>query len=175
VTPKRLAALALVLALVGAGAVALVLTRGESRTLEQLGRAQRAGSRARELSADVADNLERLASNLRAGAELGTKSERIHDLTSRQRFSLEELIRLLRAQLEAIDRSASLVERTRRSSASLAEISETQARLIRRAVRALRRLRATAAEAGAISADVAVKAVYGARLAEDSQRAFSRP
>lgn len=164
-----------VAATLAAGAVALALRSGPPEALGDLERAQQAGETARSRSADITDNLDRISANLRAGAGLGSKSAAIRALTERQRDSLTALVGLLRSQLGAIESSARIVGQTQTSTTNLARLSERQAEMVRRAVTALQRLRDLAAEAGALSADLARLAVYGARLAEDSQEAFSDP
>jgi hypothetical protein len=80
----------------------------------------------------------------------------------------------LEDQLDELRRTAGAIVDTSRSSQRVANLSQAQAAQIRAAVAALRRMKAYAAAASASSADLVRRAVYGARLAEDSQRSFSR-
>ena len=161
-----------VLALVAGGA--WWAARSGEDDLADLERAERSGERAQSSGDVIADNLDRLAENLEAGSRLAGQSEQIGSLTERQQRSLEDLSALLEEQLAELRRTAGAIGQTSRSSQRVAELSEAQAAQVRAAVGALRRMKAYAAEAGASSADLARKAVYGARLAEDSERSFSR-
>ncbi|MGH2734766.1 MAG: hypothetical protein ACRDKZ_04230 [Actinomycetota bacterium] len=164
-----IAAVVVVGALV-AGAVAL-----RPEPPEDLERLERAGDRAGESSEDIAVNLQELADNLDQAAGLTETSGEISELTHRQQRSLEDVAALLRDQLDHLDRSARILEESRSSAAQLLEIGARQRRLVADAVKALHRLESFARRAGAVSADVATSARYGARLAEDSQRSFGRP
>ena len=157
------------------GTRSFYLSRQEQDALQELGRAQEASGRARAASSEIAANLERIADNISAAEDLDSKSSEIRELTGKQRESLSELLAIMRSQLAAIDRSAELVEGTERASKTLAGLGRRQAALIRAAVDALMRLREFARDAGTISGYLARQAIYGARLAEDSEEAFSEP
>jgi methyl-accepting chemotaxis protein len=172
--PRPAIAAGLALALL-AGAGAFLLSRPEPEALQEFGRAQEASGRARSASSEIAANLQRIADNISAAEDLDSKSSEIRELTEKQRGSLSELLEIMRSQLEAIDRSAELVEGTERASKTLALLGRRQAELIREAVDALMRLRGFARDAGTISGYLARQAIYGARLAEDSEEAFSEP
>ena len=160
--------------LVAVVAGVLWAARGGEDDLADLERAERSGRRAQSSGDVIADNLDRLAENLEAGSRLAGQSEQIGRLTRRQQRSLENLTSLLEDQLAELRRTAGAIGGTSRSSERVARLSEAQAAQVKAAVAALRRLRTFAAEASASSADLARQAVYGARLAEDSQRSFSR-
>ena len=169
---RRWIALGATLALLAGGA--WWVARSGEDDLADLERAERSGERAQSSGDVIADNLDRLAENLEAGTRLADQSERIGSLTRRQQRSLEDLSSLLEGQLDELRRTAGAIGDTSRSSQRVANLSQAQAAQIRAAVAALRRMKAYAAEATASSADLARRAVYGARLAEDSQRSFSR-
>ncbi|MGH2755513.1 MAG: hypothetical protein ACRDLB_13930 [Actinomycetota bacterium] len=141
--------------------------------VSDLERAQEESEKARSNSERITERLRAIAENLAEGEDLSGQSDSIGRLTERQRESLEELVGILEGQLDALERSAGSLAGTQTSTDTVADLSETQARLLRRAVASLRRLEAAAKRASAFSADVATRARYAARLAEDSQESFS--
>ena len=169
--------------LVGAGvAVAactvvgtFILVAGEPAPLRDLERAEEAGTAAERATRDLSENLDRIASNLAAGAQLSEQGAEIEQLTQRQRRSLVELADLLRGQLPSLRATTAELRATRQSSAQVAELGARQTELVERAVTALKQVRALARSAGTTSAELARQSVDGARLAEDAQRAFSEP
>lgn len=162
------------LLLAGGGAL-LVLGGDKPAPLRQLDEAQRSGDAAQDATERLTDNLERIADNLAAGSDLSAQGAEIQELTTEQRRSVEELAALLRAQLHSLDETVGSLKGTKRSSAAVAELGERQAAVVARAVAALRRLEELAGSAVASTGRVARQALYGARLAEDSQRSFSEP
>ena len=158
-------------------AVAAPFVFGGEEPLEQLNeleRAQRAGEKASTRSDEIRQSLEDIAANLKAGSELSSRGDKIEDLTSRQQDSLRELVDVLKAQLEVLDRSSALVGETTESTTSLAELSSEQSAALKKAVGVLRDIEGFAATAGTRSANLARQALYGARLAEDSADSFNR-
>ena len=125
-----------------------------------------------ERSATITANLERIAENLAEGATLTGDTEEIRSLTEKQRDSLKRLAALLEEQLEALAASTGALEGTQETTSDLARLSKKQARILKRTVEALEELRDHAASAATASANVDTAARYGARLAEDSQKAF---
>ncbi|MFP5298873.1 MAG: hypothetical protein ACLGHL_07810, partial [Actinomycetota bacterium] len=103
------------------------------RAVEQLAEAQRAASRAEEGSRAIAENLEAIAENLGRGSELRARSDQIHDLTTRQRRSLENLVKVLERQLSVLKATDEALTRTQRSAGEVAELSDRQAALVARA------------------------------------------
>ena len=169
-------AVAAAAAVLGGGATAaLVLRSDRPAALDQLDRAARAGDEAQEATNRLTDNLDRIAANLKAGAGLSSQSDEIEDLTRDQRRSLTKLAALLRSQLASLRQTERSLRGTSKSSAGVAALGERQTRVIARALAALRRVKGYARTAGAASGRIARLAVYGARLAEDSQKAFSGP
>ena len=170
--PRLVAGLVIAALAVGGGALAIAARRAPGEDLERLEHAQ---SDARGRSAGIAANLERIAANLAEARGLTEKSDEIHGLTVRQQRSLERLASLLRRQLAQLERSAQTLETTRGSAGELLRISDRQARAVAEAVAALRELEVFARHAGEVSDEVAVRARYGARLAEDSEKSFRGP
>jgi hypothetical protein len=162
------------------GAVMLViaalflLVRRSEPALEDIQRATERGEVAASRSERIEKSLEEIARNLRSGSELTERSDEIEELTTEQRRSLETLVDLLQAQLDTIERGSEFVEETEESTETLLRLSGEQAEKLEESVFVLRDLRDFARLAGARSADLARSALYGARLAEDSQRAFER-
>jgi methyl-accepting chemotaxis protein len=140
--------------------------------LEDLERAQEKGEEAASSSDRIRKSLEEIAENLREGSGISGKGDRIEELTAEQRRSLQDLVAVLETQLGVLDRSSGLVGETTESTTSLAEISERQAQNLEEAIAVLRDIEDLAAEASASSADMSRQALYGARLAEDSEDAF---
>lgn len=170
--PKVLIAIGALLAAATA-AVMLLQDTEEPKPIRQLGRAQKSGAAAGEAGARIAKNLEAIARHLQAGRTLSSDSDEIHHLTARQRKSLADLVEILGAQLEALQRSRSSLRGSTEAASGIAELSARQARLIEASLRSLRRLRAYVADSTRASARFAELAHYGARLAEDSRRRFS--
>ena len=168
----RLLAAVAVVALAAGLAFFLLKDAGKPEAISDLERAQEESAEAQSNSDRIASRLEELAENLAAGEDLTSQTDRIGELTQRQRESLEELVGILEGQLEALKRSSGSLEGTESSTETLADLSEAQARLLRRAVASLRRLEAAARRASGFSADVTTQARYAARLAEDSQESF---
>jgi hypothetical protein len=141
--------------------------------VSDLQRAQEAGARAGSAGERIVANLERIEENLQAGAGISEKSDEIHDLTTRQRRSLENLVGLLREQLDTLEKTKRSLERTRDTAASVGRLGAKQLAILRRTLGSLERLRGNVVFATRTSGELARLAVYGARLAEDSQRRFS--
>jgi methyl-accepting chemotaxis protein len=168
----RLLAVAGVVALAAALAFFLLRDADKPEAISDLERAKEESAEAQSNSDRITARLEDLAENLSAGEDLSGQTDQIGELTQRQRESLEELVRILEGQLEALKRSSGSLEGTESSTETLADLSQAQARLLREAVASLRRLEAAARRASAFSTDVATEARYAARLAEDSQESF---
>lgn len=166
-------------AIVVAVAVAAVIVASSGDegpgALDDLERASRAGEEAQGSSQEIAENLERIAANLRAGSDLPEQSDEIRDLTAKQRRSLRQLAEILRAQLDALRRTSRSVAGTRSEVAGVTRLSRRQEALLDDALSALESLESFAQEASALSQRFAHRARYGARLAEDSRDAFSGP
>jgi hypothetical protein len=96
-------------------------------------------------------------------------------LTEKQVASLDEVGRLLRKQIAELETTLSELRGTRTTAASIAGLSQEQSQILARTIDTLRRLRVMARLSSATSADLAVVARYGARLAEDSSQAFATP
>jgi hypothetical protein len=176
-TPARKRAVFIGGAVIVAGALAFVGWRAFSNPppeVHQLERAQKQGERAQSASARITENLNEIAENLKKGAELGSQSHKINALTEAQQRSLAGLVGLLKRQLSSVSKTTSSLAGTKQSAAEVARISRAQADVINRAVASLRRLRDYAATAGDASAKLTRLAVYGARLAHQSQKDFSR-
>jgi hypothetical protein len=170
-TPRPL--LALIALVVVAAIAGPLLSDGASfEGLEDLERAQESGEVAADRSDRIRKSLEEIAENLEEGAGLSSSGDRIEELTTEQRRSLRELVSVLETQLGVLDRSSGLVSETTESTESLADISEAQAETLQDTIVVLRDIEDLAAEASASSADFARQAIYGARLAEDSEEAF---
>lgn len=166
---KRIVIAATAALIAGTG---IFLTFGGPEPPRDLGRLTDASEVAGDQSAKITANLERIAENLAEGASLPGDTEEIHSLTEKQRDSLKRLAALLEDQLEALAGSTSALEDTQETTNDLAELSKEQVRILRRTVAALEELRDHAARGAAASAKVDTAARYGARLAEDSQKAF---
>jgi len=168
----RLLAAAAAVGLAAGLAFFLLKDADKPEAISDLERAQEESAEAQSNSDRITARLEELAENLSAGEDLSSQTDRIGELTQRQRESLEDLVGILEGQLEALKRSSGSLEETGSSTETLADLSQEQARLLRQAVGSLRRLEAAARRSSAFSADVATQARYAARLAEDSQRSF---
>lgn len=153
---------------------AFIGLRGEDepQALDDLQRAQRAGEAAGSASERIVANLERIEANLRSGAGVSDKSGTIRDLTERQRRSLEQLVGLLRDQLETLRRTKRSLENTQRSAANVGRLGAEQLAILRRTLDALRSLEEDVEFATRTSGELSRLALYGARLAEDSQKRF---
>jgi hypothetical protein len=174
--PRKAVVAGSIAALVAVTAVAVALARSSPpRALDDLERAERAGQSAQEQSARIIASLRDIARNLEAGTKLSEQSDEIHALTDRQRRSLEDLIAVLRDQLESLGQARQTLEGTGRAASGVARLGARQAALVERGVDALRRIKEFARGSTAISARLARRALYGARLAEDSRRRFSEP
>jgi hypothetical protein len=167
-----LVALGLVVAAGAALAVESLTDDDRPAALRQLERAQEAGEGTQEQSQRVLENLESIIENLEQGADLPQQSDEIHDLTVKQQESLEDLADVLCAQLEALKRTKAALQGARRSVGGVTRLGERQEDLVQDAVVALRRLTGFARTASGMSLTFARNAVYGARLAEDSEKAF---
>jgi hypothetical protein len=159
-------------ALIGAAAAIGLTQVDESEPVRDLERVQEAGGRAGSAGSRIVANLERIERNLREGAGLSKKGDEIHALTTRQRKSLEELVVLLRGQLDTLRQTKRSLEGARRSAEDLRRLGRRQLDILQRTVGAVRALRADAEFATRTSGEVSRLALYGARLAEDSQRRF---
>ena len=157
---------------VAAGGLVLASMGEAPDELDDLERASEAGDRAQSESAEITEDLERIAENLRAGSGLPEQSDEIHELTSRQRRSLKKLAGILRSQLDALRKTSESLSGTRSAVTGIARLGERQRELLQRALESLQRLEDFAQEASASSARFAWRAMYGARLAEDSQESF---
>ena len=175
-TPWTTRLLPIVAVVAIAGAVALGLRGGdEPEAVTDLRRAREAGEQVGSASRRIVENLERIESNLRAGADISEKGSTIHDLTTRQQRSLENLVGLLREQLDTLRRTKSSLEGTRRSASEVGELGAEQLRILQRTFAALEDLKADVGFATRTSGELSRLALYGARLAEDSQRRFEGP
>ena len=143
--------------------------------VEDLERASEAGERAQNTSAEIVANLEAITENLEAGAGFAEKSDEIQGLTERQRKSLRDLAAVLRSQLESLEEAQQSLEGARSAVTGVARLGARQQRLLDRALGALGSIEAFAERASDRSADFAWRAIYGARLAEDSRDSFSSP
>jgi hypothetical protein len=174
--PRKVVVAASAAAMVAVAAVATALVRSSPpEALEDLERADRSGQSAQEQSARIIASLRDIARNLEAGSNVSEQSNEIHALTERQRRSLEDLIAVLRDQLESLGQARQTLEGTGRAASSVARLGARQATLVARGVDALERIEGFARGSTAISARLARRALYGARLAEDSRRRFSEP
>ena len=165
-----------VVAALGVAVLVLNVVRSDPPgDLEQLERASQAGERAQQTSTEIVDNLERIAANLEAGKGFSEQSEEIQELTRRQQRSLRDLAGILRSQLDSLRDTQRSLRRTRSAVTGVARLGAKQQALLDRALDALDRIEAFAERASDRSADFAWRALYGARLAEDSRDSFSRP
>jgi len=169
---KVAAGVALVALLAGGGVLAA--RSGPPQVVEDLEDVERAGSAAQRQTERIIANLDAIAANLEAGAGMSTYSERIHRLTNLQRGSLEDLIGVLRQQLVTLDRTRHTLITTSDAARGVADTGRDQAASVRRSVALLRELRALVRRTHGTSSELAQKARYAARLAEDSQRRFER-
>ncbi len=152
------------------------MNRGDPpEELEQLERASEAGEQAQSTSADIVDNLERIAANLESGKNFPEQSDEIQGLTRRQEQSLRDLAGILRSQLDSLRDTQRSLRGTRSAVTGVARLGAEQRALLDRALAALERIEAFAQSASKRSADFAWRALYGARLAEDSRDSFSGP
>jgi hypothetical protein len=157
-------------------AVVISFSQGEEpEPLQDLQRAQQAGERAGAASRRIVANLERIESNLQQGAGLSDETGTIRDLTSRQSRSLENLVDLLSDQLETLQRTERTLRGTQRSAADVGRLGATQLDVLRRTLAALRQLEGDVRFSTRTSGELSRLALYGARLAEDSQKRFSDP
>ena len=163
-----------ILAIATAGLIALTRSE-EPAALRDLERAQEAGESAGSAGENIVANLERIEDNLEAGADLSDKSDEIKDLTTRQRKSLEALVVLLRDQLDTLERTRASLKETRDTAADVRRLEAKQLAVLRTTLDALERLRGNVAFATRTSGELSRLALYGARLAEDSQERFSDP
>lgn len=159
---------------IGTAAVIALAQPEEPDALRDLQRAQEAGERAGSASDQIVANLERIESNLHAGVGLSEKTDQIHDLTERQGKSLENLADLLRDQLNVLRETTESLEGTHTSARGIGRLGAEQLAILNRTLGHLRELRSSAAYATRTSGELARLAIYGARLAEDSQKRFSR-
>ncbi|HYI46226.1 MAG TPA: hypothetical protein VE174_12285, partial [Actinomycetota bacterium] len=110
-----------------------------------------------------------------AGAGISDKTDEIHDLTTRQHKSLENLVVLLREQLATLERTTRSLEETRDTAADVGRLGARQLAVLRTTLDALERLRGNVEFATRTSGELSRFALYGARLAEDSQKRFGNP
>jgi hypothetical protein len=164
-----------VTALLVAGGVVMLVNREPPQALKDLERAKTASERAGEERDRIIANLDRIRENLAEGAGLSEKTAAIDRLTRRQVESLTELESLLRDQLEVLNRTQGALSSTSRAAAAVAKLGEEQVALLKRTIAALTELRGHARTATEISRLFAQRALYGAKLAEDSRKAFERP
>ena len=163
-------------AVVGAAGVIVVASLGgPPEPVEDLERASEAGERAQAASAEIVENLERIAENLESGADFSEQSEEIHGLTERQERSLHELADILESQLASLRETQRSLQGARTAVTGVARLGARQQELLDRALAALDRIEAFAQRASKQSSNFAWRALYGARLAEDSRDSFSRP
>jgi methyl-accepting chemotaxis protein len=159
------------LAVVGGGFL-LARSADTPKPLEDLERAGEAGDDAQAQTQRIIDNLEDIADNLGEGSRLSENSATIHELTERQRESLEELIGVLESQLSALEETQATLSQTEEAATGVAELGQRQRSVIARSVEALRRLQGYIEDATRRSARFAQQATYGAKLAEDSRKHF---
>jgi DNA-binding transcriptional MerR regulator len=157
------------------GIAALASVSGKPEPLRDLERAEQAGESVRRSSADLVADLDRISENLEAGFDLRETTGSIHALTEKQVASLDEVARLLRKQISELERTLSQLRGTRSTADSIEGLSAEQSQILARTIDTLKKLRTMARLSSATSADLAVAARYGARLAEDSRRAFATP
>ncbi len=162
-------------AVLGVALVAVISLGEPPDEVEQLERASEAGERAQSTSAEIVANLERIAANLEAGKNFPEQSSEIQSLTRRQERSLRDLAGILRSQLDSLRETQKSLRGTRSAVTGVARLGAEQQTLLDRAVAALERIEAFAERASKRSSDFAWRALYGARLAEDSRDSFSRP
>ena len=164
-----------VVVILGAGAYAATALMSAPEPVEDLERASEAGERAQNTSAEIVENLEAIVENLEAGAGFSEKSEEIQGLTKRQGQSLRDLADILESQLESLEKTQRSLRGTRTAIAGVARMGARQQQLLERALSALERIGTFAERASKQSSDFAWRALYGARLAEDSRDSFSGP
>jgi flagellar basal body-associated protein FliL len=169
---KVLIAVVIVAGLASAGTAAFVLANRESQELAQLERAEEERTALDRASDALTANLEQITENLEQGEGLASTTAEIRELTKAQQASLEKLAGYLRAQLRIVRRTIETLERSTAPAARLAELSDRQADVVERAVAALRDLERFVVSASNLSAELSTQARYGARLAEDSRKAF---
>ncbi|MDQ3986773.1 MAG: hypothetical protein M3280_09785 [Actinomycetota bacterium] len=157
-----------------AGVAGFALTRGDNEALEKLETAGRQSEKASTSSERIRESLKEIARNLEEASGLSGKSSKIEKLTAAQRQSLTDLVVLLKGQLKTLERTSGIVEGATSSTASVAKLSEGQTERLEEAIAVLRSLEDLAAGATGDSADLAHRARYSARLAEDSQESFER-
>ncbi|HWL65830.1 MAG TPA: hypothetical protein VNP73_07640 [Actinomycetota bacterium] len=162
-------------ALIGTAAAIGLGQDDEPAAVQDLERVQSAGERAGDAGQRIIENLERIEANLKEGAGLSDKTGEIHELTTKQRESLERLATLLRGQLQTLRSTKESLEGARRSASDLKRLGREQLVILRRTVAAVRSLRSDAEFATRTSGELSQLALYGARLAEDSQRRFGGP
>ena len=165
---------AAIMVLAVASLVVLNLRGEPPEEVEQLERASEAGERAQSTSAEIVENLEAIAAHLEAGRNFPEQSAEIQSLTRRQEQSLRELAGILQSQLKSLRETQESLSGTRAAVTGVAELGAEQQALLERALAALERIESFAQRASERAADFAWRARYGARLAEDSQRSFSR-
>lgn len=173
--PTRWRWVAGALVALGLAGVAVITVDAPPDEVDQLERASEAGDRAQSTSAEIVENLERIAANLEAGTNFPEQSAEIQGLTRRQERSLKDLAGILRSQLESLRETQRSLRGTRTAVTAVTRLGAEQQALLDRGLAALERIEAFAARASKRSADFAWRAHYGARLAEDSRDSFSRP
>ena len=161
-------------AVIAIGLAAFISLRGgdQPQPLSDLERAQRAGERAGSASEQIVANLRRIEANLQSGKGVSEGSATIRDLTARQRESLENLVGLLKDQLATLRRTKNSLEETQRSAANVGRLGAQQLAVLERTLAALRSLEEDVGFSTRTSGELSRLALYGARLAEDSQKRF---
>jgi hypothetical protein len=155
--------------------VAAVLVAGNlhPQELEDLDRAKRAGEAIQDRGDRLRRNLERVTRNIGEGEGLGSTTARISRLTLKQRSSLLRVTEIVAEQYGSLLSAVGSIERAATITDSITAETTRQSERLRRTVGLLRRLRHHAITARRVSVGLANEALYGARLAEDSARAFS--
>ena len=171
---RKLLAGVTVAALLVAGGALVAARSDPPEVVKDLEDVEQAGSAAQRETERIIANLDEIAQNLEAGAGMSTYSKRIHRLTTLQSESLEDLIGVLRQQLVTLDRTRATLTNTSDAAEGVADAGSEQAAAVQRSVALLQELRALVRHAHGTSADLAQRARYAARLAEDSQRRFER-
>lgn len=154
-------------------AAALIAGNLHPRDLADLDRAKRAGEAIQERGDRLRHNLERVTRNIAKGEGLGSKTARISRLTLKQRSSLLRVNEIVAEQYRSLVSAVGSIRRAGTITDSITAETARQSQRLRRTVGLLRRLRHHAITARRVSVALANEALYGARLAEDSARAFS--
>jgi len=166
---------ALVAAAVSAAlAIALAGPLEPPASMDHLETTRSEGAKLQERSTRLREDIDEIADNFEAAAGLSEVSGEIRSLTRAQQRSLQRVQALLERQVDSIAGTAAVVEELRLINAEVADASARQADALRQNLTALRRVRAIARRSHSISSYFARQAAYGARLAEDSARSFSR-